>query len=180
VLSDCGLHIYRIIDWGFARLLPLQFAVGFPRFLAIEPPQIDTPPPLDVVAFSSTFLQPSPVLQTDRQYFVSYLSSISTGEIPSSLSKPISLNQSITLVLSASDVDWRRLIFEAASSKGLHQWMVKRSWLLHDLPRASMVEEMESFLAGTVAQKSMLDRQILVDALKIKDNCHSDKVWSDE
>ena len=37
----------------------------------------------------------------------------------------------VRLVLSASDVDWRRLVFEAASSKGLHKWMAKRSWLLH-------------------------------------------------
>jgi hypothetical protein len=36
-----------------------------------------------------------------------------------------------------------------------------------------------SFLAGTVGQKSYLERQILVDAFKTKDNCHNDKVWSD-
>lgn len=33
---------FSIIDWGFASQLPLQFSVCFPRFLAIEPPQIDT------------------------------------------------------------------------------------------------------------------------------------------
>lgn len=110
-----GLH--RIIDWGFARPLPLQFAVGFPRFLAIEPVEIDAPRPPDVVSFSSTFLQPSPVLQIDRQNFISYLSSRSPLVEPSTPSRTISLTQSIKLVLSASDVDWRRLLFEAARAR---------------------------------------------------------------
>jgi hypothetical protein len=55
--------------------------------------------------------------------------------------------------MSAPDVDWRHLIFEAASSKGMRQWMV-RSWLLHgtrsernDLPMASLVQEVEGVLA---------------------------------
>jgi len=94
IIVDSDYNIKGIIDWGFARFLPLQFAVSFPRFLAIEPPQTDVTQSLDII--SSISLQPSPVLQTDRQCFILYLSS-----------KTTSLIQSISVVLSAPDVDWR-------------------------------------------------------------------------
>ncbi|PMD54947.1 uncharacterized protein K444DRAFT_596730 [Hyaloscypha bicolor E] len=173
IIVDSEYNIKGIIDWGFARLLPLQFAVGFPRFLAIEPVEIDAPRPPDVVSFSSAFLQASPVLQIDRQNFISYLSSRSPLVEPSPPSRTISLTQSIKLVLSASDIDWRRLLFEAASSKGLHKWMAKRSWLLHGTENEwstrgnSLVEEVDGFLAGEIGQKSGLSWEILVDAIKI-------------
>jgi hypothetical protein len=92
---------------------------------------------------------------------------------PSPPSRTISLTQSIKLVLSASDIDWRRLLFEAASSKGLHKWMAKRSWLLHGAENEwstrgnSLVEEVDGFLAGEIGQKSGLNWEILVDAIKI-------------
>ena len=92
---------------------------------------------------------------------------------PSTLSRTISLAQSIKLVLSASDVDWRRLLFEAASSKGLHKWMAKRSWLLHGTGSEwsargnSLVKEVDGFLAGKIGQKSGLSWEILADAIKI-------------
>jgi hypothetical protein len=77
------------------------------------------------------------------------------------------------VVLSAPDVDWRCLIFEAAYSKGLHEWMVKVSWLLpstrggwNDLPNVSLTKEVDKFLVGTIGQKSWLSREILVDAIK--------------
>jgi len=40
------------------------------------------------------------------------------------------IRQLAPLCLEDPDVDWKQLIFEAAYSKGLHQWMAKRSWLL--------------------------------------------------
>ena len=136
------------------------------RRSSIEPPQTGVPQSLNIIAISSASLQPSPVLQTDRQCFISYLSSKATF-----------LTQTISVVLSAPDVDWRRLIFEAACSKGLHEWMVKVSWLLpgtraewNDLSNASLTEEVDSFLAGMIGQKSWLSRETLVDAIEIYSN----------
>jgi hypothetical protein len=92
---------------------------------------------------------------------------------PSTPSRPISLAESIKLVLSASDVDWRRLVFEAASSKGLHKWMAKRSWLLHGTGSEwstrgdALFEALDGFLAGEIGQKSGLSWEILVEAIKI-------------
>ncbi len=86
----------RIIDWGFAKSL-------FPRFLAIEPSQIEASQLLNIVAFSSTFLRPCPALQTDRQYFTSCLSSVSLFRRLLNQSRMIPLAQSIKLALSASD-----------------------------------------------------------------------------
>lgn len=149
-----------IIDWGFASRLPLQFAVSFPRFLAIEP-QIDAPIPPDVVAFSSDFLQPSPVLQTDRQHLVENLLNRFETE---------TLAQPIQKFLSASDVDWRSLIFEAASSKGLHKWMINVNWLLRDIPISpDLEEEVKDFFKDTVEQKKRISQDILIKAIKEKD-----------
>ncbi|KAH0542351.1 hypothetical protein FGG08_003289 [Glutinoglossum americanum] len=166
IIVDNEYNIKGIIDWGFATLLPLQFAVYFPRILAIEPSQIDAPQPPDVAAFSLAFFQPSAVLQADRRYFTSYLSS-----------RRDSLARSISLVLSTSDVDWRHLVFEAASSKGLHKWVAQRSWLLHgsgnglqDLSSITLAKEVVKFLAGTVGQKSNLTRERILDAIKIEDD----------
>ena len=152
----------RIIDCGFAKSLPLQFAVSFPRFLAIKPPQTDVTQSADIVAFSLASLQPSPVLQTDRQCVMSYLSS-----------KMTSLIQSISVVLSAPNVNWRFLIFEATCSNGLHEWMVKVLWLLpgtrgewNDLSNVLLTEEVDRLLAGMIDQRSWLSREMLVDAIK--------------
>jgi hypothetical protein len=81
------------------------------------------------------------------------------------------------VVLLALDVDWRRLIFEAAYSKGLHEWMVKVLWLLpsirggwNDTLNVSLTKEVDKFLVGTIGQKSWLSWEILVDAIKTEAN----------
>jgi hypothetical protein len=80
-------------------------------------------------------------------------------------------------VLSAPDVDWRRLIFEAACSKGLHEWLAKVSWLLpdtraewNDISNVSLTKEVDRFLAGIIGQNSCLSREILLDAVKVETN----------
>ncbi|KAI9861204.1 MAG: hypothetical protein M1813_005377 [Trichoglossum hirsutum] len=166
IIVDNEYNIKGIIDWGFATFLPLQFAVYFPRILAIEASQMDAPQPPDVAAFSLTFLQPSAVLEADRRYYTSYLSS-----------RKSSLSRSISSVLSTPDVDWRHLVFEAASSKGLHKWMAQRDWLLHgsrnglqDLSSIALPEQVMGFLAGTVGQKSNLTRERILDAIRTEDD----------
>jgi hypothetical protein len=127
---------------------------------------MDAPQPPDVAAFSLTFLQPSAVLEADRRYYTSYLSS-----------RKSSLSRSISSVLSTPDVDWRHLVFEAASSKGLHKWMAQRDWLLHgsrnglqDLSSIALPEQVMGFLAGTVGQKSNLTRERILDAIRTEDD----------
>ena len=134
-----------IIDWGFARKLPLQFGLGYPRFLNIEPPaDLNDPPSAYVRELLSEYFNVSAVLQEDRFYCMSYLSS-----------RTDSLSQRTHLFLSSSDVDWRRHIFDAANSKGLHKWMAERSWLhaasdeeWGRLRKAAMLEEVEAFMDG--------------------------------
>lgn len=97
----------------------------FPRFLSIEPDRLDDPLPRDINTFSLAFLHPSSSLQTDRHYFVSQLSSTVETKFAT-----LSIRRLVPLCLKDPDVDWEQLIFEAACSKGLHQWMADRSWLL--------------------------------------------------
>lgn len=53
-----------IIDWGFARKLPLQFGLGFPRFLSIEPPtDLNEAPPACLREFISEYFRVSAILQ---------------------------------------------------------------------------------------------------------------------
>ncbi len=72
-----------------------------------------------------------------------------------------SLIQSISVVLSAPNVNWRFLIFEATCSNGFHEWMVKVLWLLpgtrgewNDLSNVLLTEEVDRLLAGMIGQKS--------------------------
>jgi hypothetical protein len=64
-------------------------------------------------------------------------------------------------------------VFEAASSKGLHKWMAKRSWLLHStgsewsIRGNTLVEALDGFLAGEIGKKSGLSWEILAEAIKI-------------
>lgn len=113
-------YLCRIIDWGFACPLPLQFAIGFPRFLAIEPRELEPPTaPSDLFAFSSEFLQLSPVRKSDREILIESI-------LPQARTVP----QSALTVLSVADADWRNLMYEAAGSKDLHKWMARTNWLL--------------------------------------------------
>ncbi|KAH8889910.1 hypothetical protein GQ53DRAFT_184200, partial [Thozetella sp. PMI_491] len=113
IIVDGENNIKGIIDWGLARRLPVQLAVRFPRFLAIEPPDLTEPPPQDVNEFSSVFLQPPPSLQVDRLRLISHI----TGKSElSNDSKCLALRRSMASVLSNADSDWRDLFFEAACS----------------------------------------------------------------
>jgi hypothetical protein len=79
-------------------------------------------------------------------------------------------------VLSAPDVDWRSIIFQAVISKGVHGFMVKASWLMDDeegdrgdISDNALVGEVDRFLAGSIGQGSALGREMLVGALKVRD-----------
>lgn len=130
--------------------------------------------PSDIAALSSDFLQPSSVLQIDRQYFISCVSSVATTlDNHSSQFGMTSIAESMVMVLSALNVDWRRLIFEAAISKGTHKWMVKVSWLLRSkrsegigIESISLVEEVEGFLIGNIGEKSELNREVLLNVIQ--------------
>jgi hypothetical protein len=78
--------------------------------------------------------------------------------------------------LSDINMDWRRLLFESVSSKGMHRWMADRQWLLPGMENA-LVElnssplpaiisnELEAFLTR-MARKGMNFEQTLRDAVK--------------
>ena len=80
IIVDDNYNVTGIIDWGFARQLPLQFGLTYPRFLNIEPPwdiNEDTPPK-DMRAFLATYFAPCITLQQDRAYSMTLLSAQST------------------------------------------------------------------------------------------------------
>lgn len=89
-------------------------------------------------------------------------------------SKQTPLTQVVEMVLSAPDMDWRRLVFEAACSKALHEWMVKALWLLPgtrgDISNISLTEKVDGILVSVIRRKSGFRREMLVDAIKIEGN----------
>ncbi|CAG9947025.1 unnamed protein product [Clonostachys rosea f. rosea IK726] len=156
IIVDEEYNIKGIIDWGFARRLPSQLAIGLPRFLGIEPSQLDEPLPPDVAKFSSTLLQPSSTLYQDRHCLTSHISSMVSEA--DGQNKATALRKLVLSVLSDANVDWRRLLFESVSSKGMHRWMADRQWLLPGLKGAPLdlnssslptviADELEVFLA---------------------------------
>lgn len=164
IIVDDNYNITGIIDWGFARKLPLQFGLTYPRFLNIEPPwdiNKDTPP-TDMKAFLATFLTPCTSLEQDRTYSTALLSAQSTDP----------MNLRFFKFVSSPHLDWRRFIFEAAHSKGLHNWMAKRSWLLENndvswlkLQSFALIEETKAFLQSKVALAANIDRKALEESL---------------
>lgn len=141
----------------------------------MEPAATDAPPPADIATFATEFLQPSPRLLADRQFLVSYLSSLTTEDVQVTTERA-SVARSMKLVVSDPDVDWRYLVIESCSSKGLHTWLAKRSWLLYgtkgDMARLASSpsdkiadEEVESFFRTTGANKGFT-RESLLEAVK--------------
>lgn len=120
----------RIIDFGFAEYLPLQFAAVFPRILDHESYQDQHD--IDVVLELSDDPESSLVWQSkntetkrrDRQLFLETVESLcdSHGEIC----------QSLYHVLNSKEEIRRYWWFQAISNQKLHQVMVKVNWLLHD------------------------------------------------
>ncbi|KAH8799692.1 kinase-like domain-containing protein [Xylogone sp. PMI_703] len=129
IMVDDDWNIAGIIDWGFARFLPARLAVSIPRFLAVEPTNLDQLTPSSLAECSLDFLRPSPVLEADRQSLISCLSCI-ISENHRLHSSSGSLSNYILSVWSDHYLDWRRLLFESVTSKGVHIWMANRSWLL--------------------------------------------------
>lgn len=164
IIVDDNYNVTGIIDWGFARKLPLQFGLTYPRFLNIEPPwnvNRDTPP-MDMKAFVATYFIPCATLEQDRAYSMTLLSAQSTD--------PMILR--FFEFVSSPHLDWRRFIFEAANSKGLHNWMANRSWLLEDndaswqkLQSFAVIEETTAFLQSKVALAAGIDRKALGELL---------------
>ena len=165
-IVDENYNITGIIDWGFARKLPLQFGLTYPRFLNIEPPwDINKdPPPTDMRAFLATFFTPCTSLEQDRAYAMTLLSAQSKD--------PMILR--FCQFVSSPHLDWRRLIFEAATSKVLNSWMANRSWLLQDddaawlkLQSSAAIEETTTaFLQSKAALSAGIDRKTLEESLK--------------
>lgn len=113
--------------------MPLQFGLGFPRFLSIEPPaDLNGPAPTRAQEFISDYLNVPAILRKDRLQYMTQLRLQNDSMSKRALS-----------CLSAPDVDWRRHIFDAADSKGLHMWMAKRDWLYaaSDKEWARLLEE---------------------------------------
>lgn len=156
----------RIVDWSFARNLPLQLAARLPRFLVIEPdePRVTAPDvPNDIAEFAKQYLEPSETLVADRSFITSYLAFLSADV---DLPERSSLAKTMQLVLSEQDANWRYLIIEACFSRGLHAWLARRDWLLHGtrgamsaLPNTSLGElvrdEAEKFLEDESKEESV-------------------------
>ncbi|KAL2128746.1 hypothetical protein VTI74DRAFT_8703 [Chaetomium olivicolor] len=175
IIVDQEYNITGTVDWMFARTLPLQLAFRLPRFLAIEPDapnETASQVPSDIPAFATQFLQPSPSLVTDRQFTRFYLSSIISD---SNEPERALLAQTMKTIHSDPDSNWRYLIIEACFSKGLHNWLAKRLWLLHgtkgkmadlaSLPAEVTEGEEDSFLKST-GMKEGFTRDSLLETIK--------------
>lgn len=128
--QEAVLRSCRIIDWSFARPVPLQVAFRLPRFVAPEPDsprKTASPPPADVPTFAKELLQASPALLADRHLVRSYLASLISD--PDQGERRF-LAQTMKAVVSDPDVGWHYLIIEACFSRGLHAWLARRFWLL--------------------------------------------------
>src|ERR1700694_5948376 len=95
------------------------------------------------------------------------------------------LKHLISVILTALDVYWRQLEFEAVCSKGLHEWMVKVSWLLpstrgelDDISNFSLTKEVDMFIVGTIGRESWLSWEILLDAIRIEVNPSKSEISS--
>ncbi|KND91751.1 hypothetical protein TOPH_03792 [Tolypocladium ophioglossoides CBS 100239] len=150
IVVDDEYNVKGVIDWGFARTLPRQLAIGLPRFLGIEPSRLDESPPPDIAKFSAAFLQPSPTLRLDRQCIISHISSMVRAEGDQVNSVPY--GNFVLSALSDDKIDWQRLLFESVSSRGLHRWMADRLWLLPSMNSAA-VELNSSALSVIVADE---------------------------
>ncbi|KAI4853212.1 hypothetical protein E4T44_00983 [Aureobasidium sp. EXF-8845] len=118
----------RIIDFGLAEYLPLQFAAVFPRILDHETYQnsddVEIEPEL-AVDLESSLVWRSKNTETKRRDREQFLDSVKRlcdthGEICSSFHR----------VLASSDEIRRYWWFTAISNQKLHQAMVKVNWLL--------------------------------------------------
>ena len=92
------------------------------------------------------------------------------------LEPEVKLGSKILVNLSNPRYDWHCMIFEAVSSKGLHQWLAERCWLFQasdeqneekwlSIYRVLAPKELDSFLSGEVAQKSGVGRKRLIEIL---------------
>ncbi|UNI22291.1 hypothetical protein JDV02_008192 [Purpureocillium takamizusanense] len=127
IIVDADCNITGIVDWKLACVRPLEVTLQFPRLLAVEPDEADASPTENPSVAS---IQRPPELATDRQVFLSRLSSISSRESPLS-----SLAATMNTILSDPNVDWKHLIIQSCFSRGIHRWMSERSWLVEGLER---------------------------------------------
>ena len=144
----------------------------FPRFLSIEAPQELKPKHVtnDEITLQNYFYQ-SHTFQDDRNECLTYLE-----KRKQCLEDEENTVTRIILNLSHPRYDWHCMIFEAAFSRGLHQWLVDRQWLLRDLNEgnkneyndlsANLVpEELKTFCRGDIAKKNGIKEEYLDDIL---------------
>lgn len=101
--SSAYANFFRIIDWGFASMLPIQLAARLPCFLQLQQP----------------ILQSSLILQEDRNVYLASLRS-HVSEVASWM----------VLVQSSEDVDFRHCFLESILSKGMHYMLARLGWQL--------------------------------------------------
>ena len=161
----------RVIDWGFAKHVPLPLGLVFPRFLSIEPDMTTEDSVLgDPQNFACEFLQPSTTLERDRAECISYLEALVK-------TKKDVISEYAIANLSRPQYDWHQLIMGAVYSKGLHGWLAKRQWLFtgskdewNDINKVQTLKELDDFAVGKVAQASQIGRQMAFERYKSESN----------
>ena len=114
---------------------------------------------------------PSQSLGADRAECLSYLES----QTKTNRHKEEILNHML-LNLSNPRHDWHCMIFEAASSKGLHKWLADRRWLFWasdeqgekewmNISRTLVPEEINNFLSSEVAIKCRVEKNDITRVL---------------
>jgi hypothetical protein len=120
----------KIIDFGFAEYLPLQFAAVFPRILDHETyqDQNDNEVELELAYDSKSSLvwrsKNTETKRRDRRVFLDTVESLceTHGETCRTFHR----------ILASKDEIRRYWWFTAISNQKLHQAMVKVNWLLHE------------------------------------------------
>ncbi|KAJ5166677.1 uncharacterized protein N7482_005458 [Penicillium canariense] len=130
IIVDNNYNVKGFVDWGFARTLPIRFTLRFPRFLSIRAKSFPPDMPRDLCGYSKAFLQVSPAHKADREFFISRIQyEFATRATKASIGQLSPLGWEM-MCWDLQDVDWKHLVYDAATGMATHLWMSKRQFLV--------------------------------------------------
>ena len=120
-LMQTLMIVSRLINWTYAKQLPVRYALRLPQLLG---PDFRKPDPEDSPR-GGELIPPSEILQRDREDFVDHLTWILLDEAPGS-----TISELAPLACDRDDIDWKHLAFLAISINNIHQTVVQKQFLM--------------------------------------------------
>jgi hypothetical protein len=120
-LMQTLMIVSRLINWTYAKQLPVRYAVRLPQLLG---PDFRKPDPEEFPR-GGELISPSEILQKDREDFVDHLTWILLDEAPGS-----TISELAPLACDRDDIDWKHLVFLAIFITNLHQTLVQKQFLM--------------------------------------------------